>query len=845
MQSRHRRHVAQPARSPLKSSLAMAVVSATLGLQYAVVEPLFGAAGQAHAATVLQRYAIPAGPLELAITRFAGEAGIALSYDTRLTAGLTSPALEGSYSVEQGFARLLQGSSLYAVLNGDGSYSLVEAGAGKGVSLAPTAVIGQGLEPDARSYTTGTASVGSKVATSLREVPHSVSVMTRQRIEDQNLDRLTDVMSKMTGVSLQKGGVSQAAMGNESNFFSRGFAVSNTTIDGGAPLTTSIAGYGSLSQLDMAQYERVEFLRGVDGLYSSTGDPGGTVNLVRKRALRDSQLSFSASVGSWDNYRSEFDVTGPLVDGGNLRGRLGMAYQDSKSFLDHVDTQSALTYGSLELDLNPATTLTLGGSYQDNDGVPYYAGLPRYSNGDDLGLPRHTAYTASWNTVREKTTQLYSRLEHAFNDDWSLTTDLSYVDIDRDSAGLYFFGAVDPITATGPTWNNFPNTSGSERKSFNSYARGGFDAFGRHHDLLLGVDYTHTVGNVVQRRGLMGIPLDLDGRNPPDDQGSVPVKKQVLPEIRRSAYGMTRLALTDELKLILGGRLSDYSYQNKQDFYSGDLSKTRPSTEHKNGVFTPYAGLTYDLNEQWTAYTSYAETFTPQAGFTDTSGTQIDPATSKNYEIGLKGQLFDGRVNTSLAAYRIEQEGTAVYDEDAEGPPQSAATCCYFNAGEVVSKGFDAEISGELAKGLQLMAGYTYSRLEAKNANEGRSTFEGVTPKHLLKVWGTWQLPGELQDWKVGLGAISQSATSKSGEVSTFDADTGTWGGPTTPYRFSQSGYTIWSASLDYRIDENWSATLNGNNLFDKKYYSTVGTSQYNNFYGDPRNVMLTVRSRF
>lgn len=845
MQSRHRSRVAQPVRQPRKSALAVAVVSATLALQYALFEPLLRDAGQARASAVQNRYAIAAGPLELALTRFAGESGVALSYDTRLTAGRTSPGLEGIYSVEQGFAQLLQGNPLSAVLNGDGSYSLVEASTGSGVSLAPTAVVGQGLEPDAHSYTASAATVGSKVATSLREVPHSVSVITRQRIEDQNLNNLTEVMSKMTGVSLQKGGISQAAMGNESNFFSRGFAVSNTTIDGGAPLTTSIAGYGSLSQLDMAQYERVEFLRGVDGLYSSTGDPGGTINLVRKRALRDSQLAFSASAGSWDNYRSEFDITGPLVDSGNLRGRLGMAYQDSKSFLDYVDTQNALTYGSLEVDLNPATTLTVGGSYQDNDGVPYYAGLPRYSNGDDLKLPRHTAYTANWNTVREKTTQLYSKLEHSFSDDWSLTTDLSYVDIDRDSAGLYFFGAVDPISGTGPAWNNFPNTSGSVRKSVNSYVKGGFDAFDRHHELLVGVDYTHTVGNVIQRWGLQGIPLDLGGRNPPQDQGSELVKKQVLPEIRRSAYAMTRLALTDELKLILGGRLSDYSYQNKQDFYTGGTSKSRPQTEHKNGVFTPYAGLTYDLNEQWTAYTSYAETFTPQAGFTDTSGAQIDPATSKNYEIGLKGQLFDGRVNTSFAVYRIEQEGSAVYDEAAEGPPQSAATCCYFNAGEVVSKGFDAEVSGEVTTGLQLMAGYTYNRLVAKHAEEGRSTFEGVTPKHLLKVWGTWQLPGELQDWKVGLGAISQSGTSKSGQVSTFDPDAGTWGDPTVPYKFSQSGYTIWSASLDYKIDKNWSATLNGNNLFDKKYYSTVGTSQYNNFYGDPRNFMLTIRSKF
>jgi outer membrane receptor for ferric coprogen and ferric-rhodotorulic acid len=226
---------------------------------------------------------------------------------------------------------------------------------------------------------------------------------------------------------------------------------------------------------------------------------------------------------------------------------------------------------------------------------------------------------------------------------------------------------------------------------------------------------------------------------------------------------------------------------------------------------------------------------------------QLDPTTSKNYEIGLKGQSFDGRMNTSFAIYRIEQDNTAVYDENGinNGPPGTDATCCYVNAGEVVSQGFDAEISGEVASGLQLMAGYTYNHLAAKDSEESRSTFEGVTPKHLLKVWGTYQLPGTLQDWKVGLGAISQSATSKRGSVTPFNPTSGQFDGDPVDYKFRQSGYTLWSASMDYQIDKNWSATLNANNLFDKKYYSTVGTSAYNNFYGDPRNFMLSVRSQF
>lgn len=790
---------------------------------------------QANAAPVTVD--IPAQPLANALRELGNQTNLQILYPSEAVSGLRSTPVKGQLEPGDALKELVRGTGVRYQIDGN-TVTLIGDSSGDGaINLGVTPVnaiaFTQSTE-NSNSYTSNVTAVGSKVATSIKEVPHAVSVITRKQIEDRNLTSLTDVMSKMTGVSVQKAGISQAAMGGESNFFSRGFAVSNTTIDGGAPLTSSIAGFGSLSQLDMAQYDHVEFLRGVDGLYSSTGDPGGTINLVRKRALRENQVTFAASAGSWDNYRSEFDVTGPLVDSGAIRGRLGMAYQDSKAFYDYGSKENSLTYGSLEFDLSPDTILSVGGSYQDLDGVPAFGGLPRYTNGNDLELPRHTALTANWNTVREKTTQMYTKLEHNFSPDWALITDVSYVDINRDSSGLYSFGGVDQATGTGPTWNTFPNTGGSVRKTFNTYLKGGFDAFDLRHDVLAGIDYTHSVGSVTQHIGTQqGLPVDLSGKTPPQKPSSVLNKRQDVPEIRKSAYGMVRLSLTEEMKFILGGRLADFSAQNRQKFY-GTGTVSNSETARETGVFTPYAGLTYDLTDEWTAYTSYAETFTPQTGNTDIFGAQLEPTTSKSYEIGLKGQLYDGRMNTSLAVYRIEQKNAAAYDPAANPVPGAPGdTCCYFSRGEVTSQGFDAEISGEVVTGLQLMAGYTYNHSREQGAGESRDSYVGLTPKHLLKVWGTYQLPGELEDWKVGLGATSQSATSKNGFVGD-DA-----------YQFEESGYTFWSAALDYKIDENWSATVNANNIFDKKYYTTIGTTDYNNFYGDPRNFMLTIRSKF
>ena len=154
-------------------------------------------------------------------------------------------------------------------------------------------------------------------------------------------------------------------------------------------------------------------------------------------------------------------------------------------------------------------------------------------------------------------------------------------------------------------------------------------------------------------------------------------------------------------------------------------------------------------------------------------------------------------------------------------------------------------ISGEVARGVNLFAGYTYNHTVDRQSDDTRAIYSGVTPRHLFKLWGTWQLPGALERFKLGAGVTAQSANFRSGTVATFNPATQAYDGPSQDYKFTQAGYAIWNSSVEYRIDRNWSATLNANNVFDKRYYQTVGTTNNGNFYGEPRNFVLTVRSRF
>lgn len=242
------------------------------------------------------------------------------------------------------------------------------------------------------SYTPGLISVGSKSPMSLKGTPQSVSVITRQVIEDRQITDINEAMKAVPGITVQSNTF------RIQDFYSRGFPIQNIQLDGAAPMAlgTTAGSFYSSNIYDLAEFDHVEVLRGSSALFGGTGDPGGIINLVRKRPLDTYQLKFSASAGSWDNYRSELDVTGPLGFDGRLRGRMVVAYQDRQYFVDNRATDKPLVYGVLEADVSDDTMLTAGLRFNKVHETGTASQLPRYSNGADLGLPRHTGLSTTW-----------------------------------------------------------------------------------------------------------------------------------------------------------------------------------------------------------------------------------------------------------------------------------------------------------------------------------------------------------------------------------------------------------------------------------------------------------------
>ncbi|WP_050577322.1 TonB-dependent siderophore receptor [Pseudomonas cremoricolorata] len=788
------------------------------------------------------RFAIPAGPLEGALSAYGSQVKASISYEPGLSRGRTSPGVQGVFSAQAAFDRLLQGTGLQAVAHGSASYTLLaQDSSDTALQLGATTVDGLSdtlgnVSEGSRSYTVGQVSVG-KAPQSIKETPQTVSVMTRQRLQDQQLTTLGKTLQQTTGITEFQGSMTSAV------YLSRGFEVTNFRLDGGATLR-----HAAWMEMDTAIYDHVEVLRGADGLFAGAGEPGGTVNLVRKRPTATPQASIMLSAGSWDNYRQELDVSGPLAFDGRLRGRLVAVNQDRNSFIDYAGAKRKLVYGVLEADLDDTTTLYGGMTHDNLRGSDQDYGLPRYATGEDLKLPRST-YLAGATDVRYLTNDTYFlHVDRQLSDAWTLSLDTQY-NRQREYRNDYNFnGAVDPqtgggVVAEGGT-QDFPKTE----KAIDVSLKGTFEWFGLEHGLTAGWNWTDSNGRddtYVSGDVVVDDIFNFDPKDYPSNKGrSTPYGLLTQRTKTDGVYGALRLQLAEPLHWFIGGSLNNYHYNYDNVTYSTGLST--PNKFEDTRVFLPYSGLTYDLTPEWTAYTSVAEIYKSQSDrYTGPpgGGTSLDPITGRNYELGIKGELLGGRLNTYTAVYYTQRNGSAL--RDPRYPYSSNSTtgtsCCYTDDGEVVSKGLDFEVSGELAERLEATFGYTYNHNENKVSG---AAYNSLTPRHLAKLFATYQLPGVLSPLKIGGGVTAQSASYVSGSALLRDANGGLTG-DSVDYRFSQAGYALWNAFAHYQLDEHWSVAGNLDNLFDKHYYSTVGYSDYGNFYGTPRNFTVSLRGEF
>ncbi|WOK36805.1 TonB-dependent siderophore receptor [Sphingomonas sp. C3-2] len=678
-------------------------------------------------------------------------------------------------------------------------------------------------------YAAAATNIG-KAKQTLREIPQSVTVMTRARIEDQNLLTVEDVMQQMTGVTVDRAWLSSA-------YTSRGLTITNMRFDGGASgQTSSITG-----DLDTTIFDSIALIRGADGLFGA-GEAGGVINFTRKRALADPQARAAMTFGSWDRARAEADVTGALTSDGSLRARAIGVYDIGAAFQDFKSDDRWLAHGSIEYNPAPDTLIVAGYTHQFDKHKGFNVSLARYRNGEDIGFPRSTNMGAPWSTITRDIDVAYGRIEQSIGKDWTLTLNANHSRSNDRTNAAEMENAVDPVDFSGTDWWYYQAAAKVRELALDFNTTGSFQAFGQKHDIVFGVDYTR---NRTDNRSLWtyyGPGNVFDPDYPPEIAYPPAWGYQGRTNVERVGfYGSLRIRPIAPLSLIGGGRLVVKDRTATRNLVTGQISSL---TDQKT-KFVPYAGMVLDVTKHVSLYASYAEIYQSQANLMSgpRPGTPLDPVTGTNYEAGIKGDLFGGKLTGSLAVYRVRKKGASA--ADPSNPPAGwTDNCCYIRDGNLKSQGFEAEVNGEILPGWQVSLGYTFN--DNKNTRKNDAQFAEITPKHLFKLFTDYAFKeGRLKGLSIGGGVTAQSANFRSGWVQELNPATGLYDGPYYEYQFKVPGYSVWSLRAEYAVSEQFSISANLNNVFDKNYYVTIGSPGYGNFYGDPRNFLVSLRGKF
>lgn len=671
--------------------------------------------------------------------------------------------------------------------------------------LAPILVEGdpEVITEGTDSYTTTRATVGSKQPVDVREVPQTINVLTDQRLEDADAHTIEEAAYILPNLFTATGN------GFAGSLYSRGHEVFTYNIDGAPRPYLSL--YGTAP--DLVFFDRMEVLSGPTGVYQGTGEPVGTVNLVRKRPTADFQARGAISYGSYEKFRIEGDVSGPLNEAASVRGRLIGYGSTENSFMDYAGRDKAGGYGSLDFDAGDATTISIGGIIENND-VTAMSGLPTYTDGRLLNVSRSTFIGADWNSNDSKTREGFAEVEHEFDNGGVIKVIGRVFERDTDIKTALATTGVDPTTGDFEMMTfarNYDETTDYVDANYTAP----FFLRGNRSEYTVGVDMRR-VDSGFEQNFDFGIPTqNINNFNPKAIEEPEIEFPGVGPGFRLntstdseevSIYGWGRFRVTEGLLLSLGGRYISYDSKSKdlgRDMVTADIDESR---------FVPFLGIGYDLNQNLTAYTSYSEIFQPQNGDLAT-GARIEPLEGRQIEVGLKGSWMNGMLNAQGALFRIEDENRAIPDPDNVG--------AVIGAPKTTNKGIELNVGGSPIEGLDITGGYAYVNTDFE---------EDPIPEHVFNLWGKYSFnEGTLKGAYAGLGVrYSSSIDTISGGV-----------------EIEAPSYTVFDALLGYKVNDDVDVELYVKNLFDKKYVERIIDVTRGTFYGTPLSANLRLNARF
>ena len=659
-------------------------------------------------------------------------------------------------------------------------------------------------------YRVPNSSSGTRTDTPLRDIPQSIQVIPQQVLRDQQINRLDDALRNVAGA------VAEFNAGPAVYYKIRGFPVGDNSL-----LRDGLPDPGVGDSVELANVERIEVLKGPASVLFGLGSPGGSINIVTKRPLSEPFYAVDASIGSYSFYRGAIDFSGPLNDSKTVLYRFNAAYRNSGSFIDFYNSESLSLSPVISVAIGKRTNLTLGADYiQTRDsGKPF--GLPTvgtiFTNPNGK-LPRNRNLTEATDNADGTTVRAGYQLEHKFNDNWSLTNAFRY-----GYRSLYSLETrLDGLDADNRTINRSLSIYDNRFTSYTLTTNvvGKFSTGSIGHQLLFGVDLNRSISAVPRTAG-DGAAASIDIFNPVYGQpngGNGLFPFEASNEATTDSFGIyfqDQIALTENFKVLLGGRFDGFR-QNSKDF----LADTESS--QSDSAFSPRIGIVYQPTPPISLYASYISSFTPARGtflFGSNLDTLFEPERGRQFEIGVKADL-NSRLSATLALYDLTRTNVLVTDPNNQD--------FQIQTGEQKSQGIELSLTGEILPGWNIFAGYAYTdaRISKDTTFEVGSRLQSV-PDHSFNVWTTYEIQkGDLKGLGFGLGLFFVGDRIQD-----------------LPNTYALPSYLRTDASIFYRRDR-LRFGLNFKNLFDLEY-SDIGYFGGRAAYGEPFTVQANIGWEF
>lgn len=768
---------------------------------------------QAQASLTTNQYInldIPSQPLGQALNELARQANLQMTFPAALVEGKQSQKVSGRLTLKQAIDQLLLGTGLVGNTNG---LSVIVKKINDSINPSSMKPTDNYTElPEITVYATTKRKYRiSRGATNLpldiKETPQTISTIDKDTLRDFGATGSNDALRFGTGIVVDEWET------NRTSFQARGLDVMLTQVDG-LGMTND---WGLVEgQKDTYLFERIELIRGANGLLTGVGNASGTINYVRKRPSNKDTGEVIASLGSYGLKRLALDYNKVLSEDGSWAGRFVISQEDKDSYLRALHNQRSTVYGVVDGQIGSHGMLTFGFTYQDSkQRSPMWGSLILpYSNGSMADFDVSASTSQDWTRWNNRSIEGFIEYTHTFPNDWEGKFTYNH-NKGNDSTKLFY-----AYTSNGYLENDhsgfigwpYRSKSRSSANVINASLNGQFSAFGHEHEAIIGISHAKQTrySEVYDASDYIGLPLPVFpyAGNVYSEPvwGATSVSADGDQKISR-LYGATRLTLNDQLKLIAGINAIRLTRDGTAIYGGG----TALDNEKTNKV-SPYFGVTYDITPNILAYASYSDIFQAQDQ-RDINGAFLAPMKGVNTEVGVKAEWFDRKLFTTLAIFHAKQKGLATvagFDKVAQQD--------YYEPKDVNSKGIEIEATAKINTDTHLTFGYTHLELTGPDS---KNIYEWV-PRRTLNLRFTSRIP-ELPKLKVGLATRWQSDISKTNGS-------------------KQEAYFLANGFVSYELNKSATARLNIDNIFDKKYLRSV---QYGAIYGAPRTATASLEFKF